>query len=184
MFCVEFCIFSANFWWNFFRISRQIQENSDVCQSNFFQSICENKSENSDVCQSIFFQSNLRKQIRNLREILNLWKLFTIIQNYSLVSLGRLRRPNRFHNSDLRLAGRGARRSLRELLRAPDARRPSELDELPTSRGLGSGVTCGRLGPPQSWKVRSARDHSNHFEPFEPFEFFQNRNFPEFFLRN
>ena len=26
-------------------------------------------------------------------------------------------------------------------------------------------------------------NHSNHFEPFEPFEFFQNRNFPEFFLR-
>ena len=37
----------------------------------------------------LLFQSNLRKQIRKLPKILNLnlWKLFTIIQNYSLVSL-------------------------------------------------------------------------------------------------
>ena len=32
IFFVEFCIFSANFWWIFFRISRQIPEKSDVCR--------------------------------------------------------------------------------------------------------------------------------------------------------
>ena len=31
-FFVEFCIFSANLWWIFFRISRQIPEKSDVCR--------------------------------------------------------------------------------------------------------------------------------------------------------
>ena len=61
-----YCIFSANFWWIFFRISRQIPENSDVCR--FFNQICENKSE---ICRKFWI----------------LWKLFTIIQNYSLVSL-------------------------------------------------------------------------------------------------
>ena len=50
----------------FFRISRQILENSDVCR--FFNQICENKSE---ICRKFWI----------------LWKLFTIIQNYSLVSL-------------------------------------------------------------------------------------------------
>ena len=44
IFYVEFCIFSANFWWNFVRISRQIPEKSDVCR--FFNRICENKLEN------------------------------------------------------------------------------------------------------------------------------------------
>ena len=52
---------------NFFRISRQIPEKSDVCR--FFNQICENKSE---ICRKFWI----------------LWKLFTIIQNYSLVSLG------------------------------------------------------------------------------------------------
>ena len=36
----------------------------------------------------LLFQSNLRKQIRNLPKILNFVKKFTIIQNYSLNSLG------------------------------------------------------------------------------------------------
>ena len=58
--------FSANFLWNFVRISRQIPEKSDVCR--FFNQICENKSE---ICRKFWI----------------LWKLFTIIQNYSLVSL-------------------------------------------------------------------------------------------------
>ena len=49
-----------------FRISRQIPENSDVCR--FFNQICENKSE---ICRKFWI----------------LWKKFTIIQNYSLVSL-------------------------------------------------------------------------------------------------
>ena len=49
----------------FFRISRQIPEKSDAfC---FFNQICENKLES---CQKFW----------------NLWELFTIIQNYSLVS--------------------------------------------------------------------------------------------------
>ena len=52
---------------NFFRISRQIPENSDVCR--FFNQICENKSE---ICRKFWI----------------LWKLFTIIVNYSLHSLG------------------------------------------------------------------------------------------------
>ena len=39
----NFAFISANFWWFFFRISRQIPENSDVCR--FFNQICENKSE-------------------------------------------------------------------------------------------------------------------------------------------
>ena len=51
---------------NFFWISRQIPENSDVCR--FFNQICENKSE---ICRKFWI----------------LWKLFTIIQNYSLHSL-------------------------------------------------------------------------------------------------
>ena len=38
---VKICIFSANFWWNFVRISRQIPEKSNVCR--FFNQICENK---------------------------------------------------------------------------------------------------------------------------------------------
>ena len=50
----------------FFRISRQIPENSDVCR--FLNQICENKSE---ICRKLWI----------------LWKLFTIIQNYWLVSL-------------------------------------------------------------------------------------------------
>ena len=50
----------------FFRISRQIPEKSDVCR--FFNQICENKSE---ICRKFWI----------------LWKLFTIFQNYSLVSL-------------------------------------------------------------------------------------------------
>ena len=62
----NFAFFPANFWWFFFRISRQIPENSDVCR--FFNQICENKSE---ICRKFWI----------------LWKLFTIIQNYSLVSL-------------------------------------------------------------------------------------------------
>ena len=51
---------------NFFRISRQIPENSDVCR--FFNQICENKSE---ICRKFWI----------------LWKLFTIFQNCSLHSL-------------------------------------------------------------------------------------------------
>ena len=31
-FFVEFCIFSAKFWWIFFRISRQTPEKSEVCR--------------------------------------------------------------------------------------------------------------------------------------------------------
>ena len=58
--------FSAKFWWNFVRISRQIPEKSDVCR--FFNQICENKLE-------------------NCRKFWNLWKLFNIIQYYSFVSL-------------------------------------------------------------------------------------------------
>ena len=52
---------------NFFRISRQIPENSDVCR--FFNQICENKSE---ICRKFWI----------------LWKKFTIFQKYSLHSLG------------------------------------------------------------------------------------------------
>ena len=52
-----------------FRISRQSPEKSDaLC---FFNQICENKLE-------------------SCRKFWNLWELFTIIQNYSLVSLGGL----------------------------------------------------------------------------------------------
>ena len=58
----------------FFRISRQIPENSDVCR--FFNQICENKSE---ICRKFWI----------------LWKLFTIIQNYSLHSLKPARAPSR-----------------------------------------------------------------------------------------
>ena len=61
IFCIEFCIFSANFLWIFVRISRQIPEKSDVCR--FFTQICENKLE-------------------NCRKFWNLWK---IIQYYSIL---------------------------------------------------------------------------------------------------
>ena len=54
----KIAFFSANFWWIFFRISRQIPENSDVCR--FFNQICENKSE---ICRKFWI----------------LWKKFTII---------------------------------------------------------------------------------------------------------
>ena len=47
----EFCIFSANFLMNFFRISRQIPENSDMCR--FFNQICENKSTDSTRCELV-----------------------------------------------------------------------------------------------------------------------------------
>ena len=66
IFLVRFCIVSANFWWNFVRISRQFPEKSDVCR--FFNQICENKLE-------------------NCRKFWNLWKLFNIIQYDSFVSL-------------------------------------------------------------------------------------------------
>ena len=60
--------FLARIFDDFFsRISRQIPENSDVCR--FFNQICENKLE-------------------SCRKFWNLWELLTIIQNYSLVSLG------------------------------------------------------------------------------------------------
>ena len=62
----NFAFFSANFWWNFVRISRQIPEKSDVCR--FFNRICENKLE-------------------NCRKFWNLWKLFIIFHYYSFVSL-------------------------------------------------------------------------------------------------
>ena len=48
-----YCIFSANFWWIFFRISRQIPENSDVCR--FLNQICENKSE---ICRKFWILWN------------------------------------------------------------------------------------------------------------------------------
>ena len=67
IFCVEFCIFSENFWWNSVRILRQIPEKSDVCR--FFNRMCENKLEN---CRNNFWK---------------LWKLFNIIHYYSFVSL-------------------------------------------------------------------------------------------------
>ena len=70
----NFALFSANFWWIFVRISRQIPEKSDVCR--FFTQICENKLE-------------------NCRNFWNLWKLFNIIQYYSIVSLGARRRRSR-----------------------------------------------------------------------------------------
>ena len=57
--------FFCEFLMNFFRISRQIPENSDVCR--FFNQICENKSE---ICRKFWI----------------LWKKFTIILNYSLHS--------------------------------------------------------------------------------------------------
>ena len=65
-FYVEFCNFFCEFSVNFFRISRQIPENSDVCR--FFNQIYENKSE---ICRKFWI----------------LWKKFTIIVNYSLRSL-------------------------------------------------------------------------------------------------
>ena len=60
-FFVEFCIFSANCWWIFIRISRQIPENSDVCR--FFNQICENTLEN----------------YRNFRKF---WKYYSILFNF------------------------------------------------------------------------------------------------------
>ena len=57
---------------NFFRISRQIPEKSDVCR--FFNRICENKWEN---CRKFWDQI--------------LWKLFIIIHDYSSASLARRR---------------------------------------------------------------------------------------------
>ena len=57
--------FSANFWWNFVRISRQIPEKRDVCR--FFNRICENKINKleNNYCRTFW----------------NLWKLFIIIQS-------------------------------------------------------------------------------------------------------
>jgi hypothetical protein len=62
---LKFCIlnFSANFWWNFVRISLQFPEKNDVCR--FFNQICDNQLEN---CQN-----------RAKQKFWNLWKLFNII---------------------------------------------------------------------------------------------------------
>ena len=65
---IVYLVLSANFWWIFVRISRQIPEKSDVCR--FFTQICENRLE-------------------NCRKFWNLWKLFNIIQYYSIVSFKR-----------------------------------------------------------------------------------------------
>ena len=72
-FCRQILHFSANFWWFFFRISRQFPEKSVVCR--FFNQICENK-------------------LQKCRNFWNLWKLFIIIHYHSFVSLvaGRCRR--------------------------------------------------------------------------------------------
>ena len=105
IFCTEFCIFSADIWWSFVRISRQIQEKSDVCR--FFNQICENRLE-------IY------------RKLWILWKLFTIIQNYSLVSL---RVPGEAAEHDVR-------RRLREPLRLVHA--------VPRSRHLSWKVRSAR----------------------------------------
>ena len=53
-----YCIFSANFWTHFIRISRQIPEKSDVCR--FINQIYENKLENcrnfnSEICEKYSF---------------------------------------------------------------------------------------------------------------------------------
>ena len=61
---------------NFVPISRQIPEMSDVCR--FFTQICENKLE-------------------NCRKFWNLWKLFNIIQYYSIVSLVAVHQDERRH---------------------------------------------------------------------------------------
>ena len=67
IFYVEFCIFSANFLWNFVRISRQIPEKSDVCR----------------FCNRIW-----ESKLENCRKFWNLWKLFNIIHYIaSFVSL-------------------------------------------------------------------------------------------------
>ena len=60
--------FSANFWWIFVRISRQIPEKSDVCRF------------------SIKFAKTISK-IAETFEICENYKLFNIIQFYSIVSL-------------------------------------------------------------------------------------------------
>ena len=75
IFCVDFFVFSPKFWWNFFRISRQIPENDAICR--YFNQICEKSSENC----------------RNFR---NRWKIFIIFHYFSFVSLvtGRWPREN------------------------------------------------------------------------------------------
>ena len=55
IFSVELYIFSANFWWHFVRISRQIPEKSDVCR--FLNQICENKLEN---CRKFWNQNSVK----------------------------------------------------------------------------------------------------------------------------
>ena len=54
--------FSANFWWNFVRISRQIPEKNDVCR--LFNQMCENKLEN---CREFW---NLRNILLNIHYFL------------------------------------------------------------------------------------------------------------------
>ena len=61
IFCIEFCFFSANFWWF------------------FFPDFAPNSSKEWRVS---LFQSNLRKQIRKLPKFLKFVKIF---QNYSLL---------------------------------------------------------------------------------------------------
>ena len=88
-FSSNFAIFSANFLWNFVRISRQIPEKSDVCR--FFNQICENKLE-------------------NCRKFWNLWKLFIIIHYYSFVSRGDERSDVRVAQHVLFLHSKGTAR--------------------------------------------------------------------------
>ena len=93
--------FAAMFWWIFFRISRQIPENSDVCR--FFNQICENKSE---ICRKFWI----------------LWKKFTIIVNYSLHSL--FERSPGEHPPEVLLPQRPERRQPRGARRAVGGRGP------------------------------------------------------------
>ena len=53
IFSVEFCIFSAKFWWLFFQISRQIPEKSDVCRFSIKFAIFKKKiAEIFEICEN------------------------------------------------------------------------------------------------------------------------------------
>ena len=53
----------------------------------------------------------------------------------------------------------------------------------PRRGGPGAGARCGRRACARAWVERFDRRMTEPFKPFEPFEFFQNRKFPELFLR-
>ena len=100
-----------------------------------------------------------------------------------MIALHGMREPNRHHPRRPRTSGKIRSKSAAQsrLTRGARFRRRS------AGRRRGAPSRRRSTGPASprgaSWVERFGRRGTEPFEPFEPFEFFQNRNFPEIFLR-